>query len=170
MFDRKITLEAGTTKNDEPRIIYMPDELYDEILNQKRIRDIHFPDCLYVFFRDGKKIKDLRGAWEGACEKAGLTGKQRKLLHDCRRTAVRNMVRTGTPEVVAMKISGHKTRAVFDRYNIVSEQDLKEACERLTRSHEYIKETASQTQLGTLLGTLPLKSRSEELTDVRKTA
>ena len=81
-----------------------------------------------VFHRDGVPVRVWRTALRDACRKAKVP---HRLLHDCRRTAARNLIRAGVPERVAMLLTGHKTRAVFDRYNIVNEQELLTAGERL---------------------------------------
>jgi len=124
-----VRLEPGETKNSEARTVYADTELKDILNFQWEARKRNRTLTHYLFpGKDGiSPIGDIRGAWNTACEEAKI-GKH--IFHDFRRTAVRNMVRSGVSERVAMTISGHKTRAVFDRYNIVNENDLKAATEK----------------------------------------
>jgi integrase len=134
-----VRLEPGETKNKEGRTIYMEPELWAVMQKLYKSRVM---SCLHVFHSQGKKISDFRGAWSTACKAIGKPG---MLFHDLRRSGVRNMVRAGISERVAMTISGHKTRSVFDRYNIVSQEDLKDAA---LKRQEFSTEQAEQLQNG----------------------
>ena len=124
--NRIVKLDPGTTKSGQGRTVVLDGELLELVQQPRDLRGVaEIPNkssaliCAYIFHRRGRPIKDFREAWDRACKAIGLEG---KIFHDFRRTAVRNMVRAGVPERVAMMISGHKTRSVFDRYNIVSEK------------------------------------------------
>lgn len=134
--DRKahtIRLDAGATKNKRGRVVNYSDNgdllgLVSDLWKQQETLKDKGTICPRVFHRNGRRIKTFRRAWATACEDAGFPG---RILHDLRRSAVRNLVRSGTPDTVAMKITGHQTRSVFDRYDISSEADVREGLGRL---------------------------------------
>jgi len=128
-----IRLDPGTTKSGEGRLVYLTPELKPLLEEQlKRVDELGWKLGRIVLFLfphltgqyQGRRIRDFRKAWDRACKKAGCAG---KIRHDFRRTAVRNMINAGIPERVAMQITGHRTRSVFDRYHIVSPSDLQNA-------------------------------------------
>jgi integrase len=86
-----------------------------------------------VFHRDGAAIVSFRRAWRSACREAGVPG---RLFHDFRRTSVRNLERAGVSRSVAMKLTGHKTEAVYRRYAIVNDSDLRAAAVKLAEATE----------------------------------
>jgi integrase len=123
-FDREtwtLRLHARDAKTGYGRPLALEGELRRIIERRLQTRRL---DCPIIFHRGGTSMGSFRKTWNRACKEAGLEG---KLLYDLRRTAVRNMVRAGVDPAVAMKISGHRTRSVFDRYNIISDADLREA-------------------------------------------
>jgi integrase len=143
-----IRLRSEHSKNGHGRVVMLGGDL--ETLMQRRAkarltvtRDGEAMVCDRVFHRAGEPIGDFRKAWTTACVAAGLyhvvltdtMGSEKKipekLFHDLRRTAARNMIRNGVPERVAMAVTGHLTRSMFDRYNITSEDDLRAAMQKV---------------------------------------
>jgi integrase len=123
-----LRLEATQTKGGDARVF--PFGLAEEITQLLEER-WGLRDGLFVFHRGGKRIKTFRRAWTRACRKAGLEG---RLVHDLRRTAARDFRKQGVSEGEIMKLCGWKTRAMFDRYNIIDEADLAQAVAKRFRA------------------------------------
>ena len=127
---KRQTVWLRDSKNREPRIFpfkYHP--RVEQVLREQREavsrwERRHERLCPSVFHWRGRPIQKLRRSWMSACRAAGLEG---KLLHDFRRTAVRNLIRAGVQQAIAMKITGHKTDSIFRRYLIVDEELLAQA-------------------------------------------
>jgi integrase len=121
-----IRLEAEDTKDREPRTIQISDELLETLKSlPKGLYDNH------VFLYQGKPIVSIRKALQTTCEKAGIEyGRNKRngfTYHDLRHTFNTLMRKSGIPESVIMKITGHSTREMFDRYNTVDLEDAREA-------------------------------------------
>src|SRR5262249_22726136 len=124
----EIRLMKGQTKGKAPRTAPIYADMVYWLKFQREVRDQDFPDCPWVFHYLGRQVGTHVKGWNGACEAAGLHGLH---FHDLRRSAVRNMERAGIARNVAMAISGHKTEAVYRRYDIISSRDLKLAAVRM---------------------------------------
>jgi integrase len=134
-----LRLEGFQTKNNEPLLLPLPKELSETLKEMKRSDDFVFD------------VTNLRKAFTAACVKVGLGVKtglkpwqyQGLLIHDLRRSGVRNLIRSGVHRTIAMKVSGHKTEAVFERYNIVSSDDLHDA---MTKVEEHFKGSLKEVE------------------------
>jgi integrase len=128
----EVRLDPGTTKNQAGRVFPFSHALlmlFDEQWAAHEALRQRGTICRYVFHRrGGKRIQGFRKAWARACRDAGYPG---MLVHDLRRSAVRNMERCGLSRSVAMQLTGHKTEAVYRRYAITCEADLREGVDRL---------------------------------------
>ena len=126
----EIRLSGRQTKNKRPRTAPIYGDMVEWLKLAKEMRDREWPNCPWVFSRRGQRLGDFRKVWAAACSRAGVPG---LLFHDLRRSAVRNMERAGVPRNVAMRISGHRTEAVYRRYDIVNSRDLRTAADRMER-------------------------------------
>jgi integrase len=120
-----IRLDPKRSKTRRGRVLPISSAL-KKVLDRRAL--LRTDEAVRVFSLDGVTERDWKKAWPDACAKAGVPGRR---LHDCRRTAARNLIRAGVPERVAMMLLGHSTRSIFDRYNIVNERDLSDAGHRL---------------------------------------
>ena len=130
--DALIRLEGEQTKTSEARTVPLPDVLVKMLERLPREGTVF-------------DATNLRKAWHRACVSANLgtltkvEGKTDPrytglIIHDLRRSAIKNLMKAGVSERVAMSISGHKTRAVFDRYHIVDTEDVVDAMRRVQQN------------------------------------
>src|SRR5260370_10227608 len=145
----KDEIRLGTTKNGQPRSLPLDAELKELVERRRKAREYVTRTGVglsaYVFHRNGKPIsRNLFGKqWRTACVKAGLGRRVKnqsgvlcyegKTFHDFRRTAARNMIRAGVPQSIAMRVIGHQTDAMFNRYDITDNRDKLAALEAVRR-------------------------------------
>jgi integrase len=153
-----LRIPASITKNRKERILPLVGELAGIIERRKMPRRVKQDNgsvrmAEMIFHRNGRPVGEFKKAWQTAAVKAGLgkmicrvcgrEGIEKKcpdckkpckyagsIFHDFRRSAARNLTQAGVPQAVAMRITGHKTPSMFQRYNIVVADDLRTALER----------------------------------------
>jgi integrase len=145
-----VTLEPLTTKNDEGRRFPLTSELRSMLNDQRRfvtgLERKYQRIIPWVFtHEDGEQMKSLRRSWATACKSAGLA---HILIHDLRRSGIMQFAQAGIDQQTGMLLSGHKTASVYRRYNIPTQEVLRNAAAKL----EAVAGTGS-TSTGTATGT-----------------
>jgi integrase len=130
-------IRLRTSKNGDGRVLPLAGNLW-EILERRWVAREYERNGVttladFVFHRKGRQVGSFYKSWRTVCKEVGVDG---RLFHDLRRTAGRNMIRAGVPETVARSITGHRTRSMFDRYNITSERDKVEALRKIDAHFE----------------------------------
>jgi integrase len=131
---RVVRLDADMTKTSEPRVFPFTADLERVLKAQKTEHDrLRQAGRIvpFVFHRNGKRIRSLRGAWDAACAAAGYPG---RLLHDMRRSAIKNLEAAGVSRSAAMAMVGHKTESIYRRYAIVDTAVLREAAAKIDKA------------------------------------
>jgi integrase len=144
-----LRLDPGESKTGAARMFPLTPDLREVLTAQReRVNAIEKATNTiipHVFIHDdGTPIRDFRHAWASACKLAGVAG---RLVHDMRRTAVRNLERAGVSRSAAMQMTGHKTEAVYRRYAIVSEGDLRAAGAKLATLHDSEKSASAKSKV-----------------------
>ena len=142
-----LDLEPEDTKNSEPRRIYFNDILWDIFRTAGKVRSLKHD---YVFTYRGKPIKEFRQGFNRALKKAGIKDFH---FHDLRHTFNTNMRKAGVDQTVIMKLTGHKTLSMFNRYNTVDQEDAVGAMKRLDLflSSQKSSESSDQVLTGSFL-------------------
>lgn len=130
-----LTLRGENSKNGEARTIPCEGDLSELIARRRRCPLVKIDSgtvmlCDLIFHRQGKPIREFTKAWRTACRKAEIPG---RLFHDLRRSAVRDLVRSGVLQSVAMSISGHRSPSMLRRYNITDERDQRQALRQVAQ-------------------------------------
>jgi site-specific recombinase XerD len=130
-----LRLDPNESKNAEGRefpVNAIPElrEALDRQLEKTRALELKLGRVIpLLFHHNGKPIKNYDRAWKAAC----VAAKVSRLVHDCRRTAARNLIRAGVPTQIAKKVTGHKTDSIFNRYAIIDQGMIDDAAAKLAQ-------------------------------------
>ncbi len=133
--DWVIRLSRKNEKTKRPRTLALVGELRAIIERRQQRR---FLNCALVFHRAGKAIKRFDRAFKSACKKEGFA---ELVVHDMRRSAIRNFTKAGLSPSEGMSISGHRTDSIYRRYNIIDEEMQRRSLERVQEHQQQEIET-----------------------------